>query len=333
MSEIERLKAQLSLTDELGRYCRGRRGNRWLCPACSPEKEAALGVFDEGRRWHCHRCDVGGDVLDFIAFATGRSLEEVISVPGAGNRQPVTHRAAGTSGSEKRPAPDVGKLWWYARDGALAAGSADPTVRYVTTRLGEAGQLLFSEGLVGIVDRNAPDAWARCQNRSLAIPLHIVPPPGQVIGPVDPATLALRFAALGDPPDGRAKILRLPAAASGHLVTYGYLPSAILHADAHVLIVVEGAFDYLAFRAACRDNVVGLFSANDGRKLGAAIRSEIEQIRMLGVGGPERVVMVEQDDDKSRGAMLAVAQEIARLKHPPRLQKHKPNLGTRAAAS
>ena len=58
---------------DLGLETRGR--NLAACPACGVAKHGSGKVHDHGSRWHCFRCNVGGDAVDLVAYRlTGARL-------------------------------------------------------------------------------------------------------------------------------------------------------------------------------------------------------------------------------------------------------------------
>lgn len=87
-SDVERIRAEVSLSDTAARYGVNlqRDGDEWV--ACCPfhgEDTPSFTIFtgkDHVERFHCFGCGAKGDVLDFVRGIEGKTLPEAIEILG-----------------------------------------------------------------------------------------------------------------------------------------------------------------------------------------------------------------------------------------------------------
>lgn len=316
---MDEVRARLpSVATLLECHSPGGHGNNWRCPL-HDDRHASLSVFvgQDGReRWRCHGCGRGGDAIDLIAAVSGRTIAEVM-------REARAQPQAARTGSPLKPRDvrtpfDIAAAWRRASSRARGARADDPGLAYLATRFTknpEVPSALIAEGHVGLLSEDESVAWLRRRAQlgyRLVIPLYLTRGL-DALSPLGPVDLALRWTSPGKPP-GDAKILRTPAACPGATVTYGDIGAQLLRADGQALLVVEGWCDYLTVIASGRA-AVGLFDKDDGAKVGAALRDEIELLRREGVSGPDEVIALPQSGELgSPKAMRAFAHELHQLR-------------------
>lgn len=94
---------------------RGRMNSMGPCPACgegtrgSSDPRGPIGVAGDDRGWRCHRCSVGGDAIDLVAW-----------------------KVVGDSFSDASPEQRVEVRGWFERAGLIEPRSRTPSVRSVS---------------------------------------------------------------------------------------------------------------------------------------------------------------------------------------------------------
>jgi hypothetical protein len=85
------------------------RHNRSRCPIHGGDNPTALSFDDEKGVWYCHRCGVGGDVIDLVENALKTDFKGALSSLGvSGSRKPRKHRLKAV---RQREAVDRLKQW------------------------------------------------------------------------------------------------------------------------------------------------------------------------------------------------------------------------------
>ncbi|WP_233548485.1 DUF7146 domain-containing protein [Aurantiacibacter zhengii] len=106
-----------------------RAGAEWKC--CCPlhsDRTPSFTIFDNGRRWWCFGCGVGGDVLDFIQALHGVGLREAAAMLGEHGTPAVS--------LPTRPAEETGDRTGEAREIWRAASpvKGTPAESYLRSR-------------------------------------------------------------------------------------------------------------------------------------------------------------------------------------------------------
>lgn len=272
----------LDVAQELGLEGDVRRGIP--CPACrAPRRDARrlpAGLTSDGMGWRCHRCDAGGDSLEYMSLALfGRRVRDLGSSDRDGLRARLTRTAAlapshlrftprGTvvagmlpTPSRRPPREEVEGLWKRCRPFDVVAessGSFDATAR----------EFLASKGLLRMAPAIAHADLAR-----------LTPPPEVGAWPAwwpagrawtwrlvvrayeaDGTLGSLHGRATCPPRPGQSKTLWPGPSAEGERHTAGRLlfacPAALRllrgdAADIHTVLICEGLTDWLAAAADC----------------------------------------------------------------------------------
>jgi len=88
MSDFDRIKEQVNITDYIGRYISIEKQSETRSVACCPfheEDEPSFNVYNDSQKFHCYGCDKQGDVFDFALLffdelnSTIDALEKICS--------------------------------------------------------------------------------------------------------------------------------------------------------------------------------------------------------------------------------------------------------------
>jgi hypothetical protein len=342
---LDALKAAHPLRSVLsGAGCVEDTPGYFKCPIHPAQGTGSFHLRDNETRWYCFSCGEGGDALDLIAKLRGVSLADAIKqlrseappslsaagAHGGGNRTVVFDNASPAAGptataKDERPPIAISPLWARCVGFADAAAWSHPGLATLAKRMGSKGAALaVARRWAAVMPGADADRWIRSRASEgylLALPLYSVPevemggalPSAET--PAAPDDLALRWCGVGRPPE--QKVLRIPRACRGRTVFFGFLPAAVLEAEAGDLYVGEGWADSLSLRIAADGRLstgtLGLASCASAKRSGSLLRAEIEAARLLGRRGPKRVRLCAQNDEPSREGMKRLAGELRGL--------------------
>jgi hypothetical protein len=305
MSLVEEARLRAPSIHELAGIEAGKKTGP--CPL-HDDRSPSFSIFDDGQRWRCHTCNIGGDALDLMARLEGREVGKIIRTLASGEaplRAPIARpkkpATAPTIDPEKQRA--VMALWIKARariedtDSQAARALAKDRI---TASIAEAAIL---RQLVGDTDGLKWAGFNAGYPYSLVIPLMAIPDPGQE---QDERPVDLARRRVTPTPKGGHKILSLKDAAPKIPKAFGSVPHAL---QGRSFTVVEGATNWVALT--CRDEpCIGLHGAGTAETVADGLRGWLHWRRSAGWSLPSKMV-IDTDREHERDPGIKAARLFA----------------------